>query len=116
MAYKLALPPTSQIHLIFHVSQLKQAVPITHDVADLPTAIEDHQVPEQVLQRCVVSSDNAIVLQGLIKWSGLPRSLATWEYVDSLRQRFPRAPAWGQAASKGGGVSSLLLGIVFGCT
>jgi hypothetical protein len=38
----------------------------------------------------------------LIKWSGLPASLATWENVLELKTRFPRAPAWGQAVGEGG--------------
>jgi hypothetical protein len=32
----------------------------------------------------------------------MPVTLATWESLEQLRQQFPRAPAWGQAASKEG--------------
>jgi hypothetical protein len=38
-----------------------------------------------------------------VKWSGWPNSMATWEDVTALKQRFPRAPAWGQAGSQEGG-------------
>jgi hypothetical protein len=44
------------------------------------------------------------VQQGLIKWSSSPESLATWEVLELLRQRFPAALAWGQAAPKEGGL------------
>jgi hypothetical protein len=43
-----------------------------------------------------------LVPQGLIQWSNHPRSLATWEDLEALKQKFPRAPAWGQAASRRG--------------
>lgn len=46
---------------------------------------------------------SASIPQGLILWSGPPESLATWEDLTELRQRFPRAPAWGQAGSEGRG-------------
>jgi hypothetical protein len=74
IAYKLALPAHSHLHPVFHVSQLKHALPVKHDVSALPVALDGLQIPEQVLQRRVVSSDSAVVLQGLIKWSGMPRS------------------------------------------
>ena len=62
--------------------------------------------PERVLQRRVSAGDHP-VLQGLIKWSGMPASLATWEDLEALRQRFPLAPTWGQVGSQEeGGVSS----------
>jgi hypothetical protein len=33
----------------------------------------------------------------------MPASLATWEPLEYIKQQFPRAPAWGQAASQDGG-------------
>ncbi|KAK3121665.1 hypothetical protein QOZ80_8BG0658470 [Eleusine coracana subsp. coracana] len=61
------------------------------------------QVLELVLQRRVLTRGVKTVNQVLVKWSGMDESLATWEDLESLRQRFPRAPAWGQARSLGGG-------------
>ena len=43
----------------------------------------------------------------LVQWSNLPPSLATWEDTEALRQRFPRAPAWGQAGLRRGGDASV---------
>jgi hypothetical protein len=37
----------------------------------------------------------------LVKWSASPKSLATWEDMEVLKQRFPMTPAWGQATSYG---------------
>lgn len=107
VAYKLQLPATSHIHPIFHVSQLKQAVPPQQEVASLPAHLEGLQIPEKILQKHIVSNNLSPVTQGLIKWSGLDISLATWEDLEALQQRFPRAPAWGQAGSyQGGNVST----------
>jgi hypothetical protein len=39
----------------------------------------------------------------MVKWSDSPESLATWEDLEALKQRFPRVPAWGQVATYGGG-------------
>jgi hypothetical protein len=41
-----------------------------------------------------------------VQWSPLPQSLATWEDLEALRQRFPSAPAWGQASAQGEGTVS----------
>lgn len=104
VAYKLELPSSSSVHLVFHVSQLKQALAPATEVAQLPANLDGFQVPEQVLQRRMASDGTA---QILVKWSGMPRSLATWEDSITLQQRFPRVPAWGQAASfQGGNVST----------
>lgn len=46
--------------------------------------------------------------QGLIQWSGQTEDLATWEDLEELKQRFPRATAWGQAAFQGGGNVSII--------
>jgi hypothetical protein len=41
--------------------------------------------------------------QALVQWSSMPESLATWEDEAQLRARFPRSPAWEQAATEEGG-------------
>lgn len=60
-------------------------------------------VPEQLLDRRLVKKGNNAIPQVLVKWTGLPTTSATWEDYHVLRQRFPKAPAWGQAASLAGG-------------
>ena len=34
----------------------------------------------------------------------IAEDMSTWEDKVTLQQNFPREPAWGQAASKGGGI------------
>lgn len=94
VAYKLALPASSHIHPVFHVSQVKKVVPSSVTVDQLPVSLVGFQIPELVLQRCLDSKGNT---QALIKWSGLPPSLATWENLEAVQQAFPLSPAWGQA-------------------
>lgn len=105
-SYRLQLPPKSRLHPVFHVSLLRKGAPPGPVHQELP-AIDDAsphlQVPEQVLQTRQVQRRRKTLEQVLIKWTTLPASLATWENVEELKTRFPRAPAWGQAAGKGGG-------------
>ena len=77
IAYKLKLPEDSAIHPVFHVSQLKTAVPTSHSVADLPNTLNGLQIPVKVLQLRVHATDHDVVPQVLVQWSNLPRSLAT---------------------------------------
>jgi hypothetical protein len=108
VAYRLQLPESSTVHPVFHVSQLKAAIPVSHTAQPLPDIVDGLQVPERVLQKRVVTSGTEVHLQGLIQWSGLAPSLATWEDMEALRQCFPRAPAWGQAGpQQGGDVSNM---------
>jgi hypothetical protein len=104
LAYKLQLPPSSSVHPIFHVSQLKQlvgsGVQVTHP---LPSELSSLQVSKLVLQRRIISRGVAIVPQVLIKWSGALVTLAAWEDLEAVRQRFPWAHAWRQAGSSKGG-------------
>ena len=104
VAYRLHLPPSSSIHPVFHVSQLKHAVGIDTQVSSsLPPTSTQFQVLEQILQRRTVSHNNQVIPQVLVKWSYWPSSLSTWDNEASLRQSFPAALAWGQAGFDGRG-------------
>jgi hypothetical protein len=101
VAYKLELPDGATIHQVFHVSQLKQAKGIQAVSPSLPSDLVAFQVPERLLQRRMTMGDRP-VLQGLVKWTGMPEALATWEDLEALCQRFPLAATWGQVASQEG--------------
>ncbi|VAI09232.1 unnamed protein product [Triticum turgidum subsp. durum] len=104
VAYRLLLPPGSRIHPVIHVSQLKKALGEQYKVeAELPPASAALAVPVKVLQRRFRQEGHSAVPQGLIQWSGQSEDLATWEDLDELKQRFPRATAWGQAVLQGRG-------------
>jgi hypothetical protein len=111
VAYQLALPANSAIHLVFHVSQLKPAIgantPVSSVIPDLSQAV---QIPEEVLDSRLTRRGNKVIPQLLVRWSGWPALLATWEDELKIRMQFPSAPAWGQANCKGGGYVSNLAG------
>jgi len=98
VAYKLDNPEQSKVHPMFHVSQLKACLgPGRQVLSQLPHPDATHQIPNLVLQRHVRQRDLGTIVQVLVQWSGSPAEDATWEDLDSLKQQFPRAPAWGQA-------------------
>lgn len=104
VAYKLKLPASSLVHPVFHVSQLKKSIGKHHLViAELPDHLFQWSVLEKIIQQRSVSRGMQQKVQGLIKWSNIPSSLATWEDLEALQQQFPRAAVWGQPTSQGGG-------------
>jgi hypothetical protein len=86
-----------------HVSLLKKVIQLGTPVyADLPVQnLEDAGPiqPEAILRRQLIKRGRTAVPHGLVQWTGMPADLATWENIGELRQRFPSAPAWGQAAT-----------------
>jgi hypothetical protein len=108
VAYKIALPASSSVHPVFHVSQLKKMAPGTKVLSSLPSDIDMPRYLIKVLQRRVAPQGLNSVSQVLVQWSGWSPDLATWEDHASIVQRFPNAPAWGQAAfEEPGNVTSL---------
>jgi hypothetical protein len=104
VAYKLQLPDSSSIHPVFHVSQLKQAMTDqTEVVPSLPSDICSPHVPEKILQHKFITKGIEQSRQVLVKWTGWPLELSTWENETALKQMYPSVPAWGQAASQGRG-------------
>ena len=57
-----------------------------------------------ILQTRSVVKGTRSISQGLIKWSNLPRSLATWEDLEFLRQQFPCATVRSRPGAQGEGV------------
>ena len=107
VAYKLQLPPGAQIHNVFHISQLKPFTANYAPVFDTLPITTDLQaaaaVPKKIVDRRLVKKGNAAILQVKVTWTGLSNSITTWEDYTVVKSRFPDAPAWGHAASQGGG-------------
>jgi hypothetical protein len=104
VSYKLDLSASSLVHHVFHVSQLKKVVGSHTPVStQLLSEASQFEVPEKVLQHHIVSKGVKHVHQALIRWLSSPASLATWEDLIALKQRFLDAPAWGQVGTVGGG-------------
>ncbi|XP_071694637.1 uncharacterized protein [Rutidosis leptorrhynchoides] len=92
VAYKLELPPTSQVHPVFHVSQLK----LHKGTNPLSTGVMpqvDHTsmlavVPLKILDRKLAKRGNADGVYWLIQWSGGSVEDATWEFAEELVRKF----------------------------
>jgi hypothetical protein len=106
VAYKSDLPPSSQIHPVIHVSQLKKHVPPQVEVrSDLSSICTDPSAvwePAQVLEKNLVPSAGATAPRIRVLWCSGDKSLVTSEDEQDLKRRLPEASAWGQAAFKGG--------------
>ena len=104
VAYKLALPSSSKIHPVFHVSQLRKCLrPDQQVLPQLPLTNAIYQFPMRVLQHRVRQQGIHSIPQALILWSGASEEMATWEDLEPLQQQFTMAPAWGQAGFEGRG-------------
>ena len=103
VAYKLKLPPSSAIHPVFHVSQLRRAIGDQAHSSSLPPTLTDDN--EVVLEPATVEG----VRQGaagdrevLIRWKGLADYEATWETVDGIRHQFPEFHLEDKVSLEGG--------------
>ena len=104
VAYRLELPASSSVHPVFHVSQLKKSVGTHHSVTSHPPSEAVlWSVPERILQTRSITKGTRSITQGLIQWSNLPRSLATWEDLEFLRQQLPHATVWNRLGAQGRG-------------
>ena len=106
-AYWLELPRGSMVHPVFHVSQLKEHISDHTPVSSTlpaPLDLSDPAMqPEEIIDSRLVKKGNAAHQQVLVKWTKFPATEATWEDYQVLRNRYPTAPAWGQAGSSGEG-------------
>jgi hypothetical protein len=99
VAYKLLLPEHTSVHPVFHVSQLKKALPPATQVSsDIPdtSKTDAFRFLVKILQRRMKPDGDQLVTEVLVQWSSWPPSMAAWELEAELQDQFPAALAWGQ--------------------
>ena len=88
LAYRLLLPPKARIHDVFHVVFLKkfQGDPPT-DIVPLPVIAHGQALPEPAtISRAKPNGDSWDIL---VQWVGRGPAEATWESLESLKERYP---------------------------
>eukprot|EP00253_Pinus_taeda_P001439 PITA_01439 len=90
VAYKLALPPTTKIHPVFHISCLKKVVGNHRSIQTcLPKLDEEDSLclqPEQVLDTQEQHLCGHMIKEVLVKWKDTSPEDATWETTTTLQQ------------------------------
>lgn len=91
VAYRLELPATSQIHPVFHVSQLKKLVGPVRVNTHLPSVYDEEVLkePEKILGCKMVKRQDKAATMVLIKWKDQSDDEATWEYLFDLQKKYP---------------------------
>ncbi|GJX99564.1 ty3-gypsy retrotransposon protein [Tanacetum coccineum] len=100
VAYRLELPSSSQIHPVFHISQLKKCHGKDHSMGVLPQLREDgllENKPMAILERRLGKVNNKPVMFVLIQWTNKSVEEATWEIYGDLITRFPGFDAVNEA-------------------
>ncbi|VAI73812.1 unnamed protein product [Triticum turgidum subsp. durum] len=101
VAYKLQLPERSQVHPVFHISQLRKALLLgTSASQDLPVHSTIPAVHAAIIDQRWRKRRGAMVEQVLIRWSNPTAVADSWEDRVALQARFPSAEAWGQASAQ----------------
>ncbi|GJT07557.1 ty3-gypsy retrotransposon protein [Tanacetum coccineum] len=93
VAYRLALPYSCKIHLVFHVSLLKPSLGTGEEqVTNLLEDEHEGQPVEQPLAICdtrIVLQKGIPVRQVLVQWNGRPPEEATWEWLLKFKIAYP---------------------------
>lgn len=108
VAYRLQLPPGSQIHDVFHVSLLKKKLgPIVAISQDIPSVSVDSNIlpqPEAILQsRIVQKGKYRPKTEILVQWKGAPDEDATWENKWRFLRTYPSFNLEDKDIPSGGG-------------
>ena len=101
VAVRLELPPRAKLHDVFHVGLLKKFVgPVLAASPALPAihhgAVEPE--PEHIMRSRLARG----VQQVLVHWKGETAASATWEDLDTFRERYPAFQLEDELALEGG--------------
>ena len=93
VAYWLTLPPSSTVHLVFHISQLLKAVGTTPTSPSLPPQLTAEMEllvePTAILGVHQRHTGSTSVIEVLVQWKYLPDFEATWESFATIQNQFP---------------------------
>jgi Chromo (CHRromatin Organisation MOdifier) domain len=105
VVYELNLPEGSMIHLVFHVSQLKQCRgKVVHTSGTLPLITLSgklHIKSMAILNRKLVKNKNKVRAEVLINWANLDDEEETWEDYELISEQFPVLKLEDKLHSKG---------------
>lgn len=90
VAYKLELPPTKKIYIVFYVSCLKKVIGenIPTQIV-LPELHDEGRIilePKCILQTCMKNLRNRTLTQYLIQWKNLLVEKAIWEDEEFIQK------------------------------
>jgi hypothetical protein len=118
--YKLQLPESANIHLVFHVTQLKKHIgPKVVPQANLPMVTHEWYIkvtPVAVLDTRALPRGDKIITQWRVQWENLRPEHTTWEdrmfikssflefYTKNIQEWWPNGVPCGQGSSQEGGV------------
>jgi hypothetical protein len=103
LAYRLALPPRSKIHNVFHVVFLKPFVgELPTDIIKLPSIKHGRVLP--VPSKIVNTQLNRGHWEVLVRWEGQAAGAATSEFLDDFKQDHPGFQLEDELFVKEGGV------------
>ena len=95
VAYQLELPPNlSQVHDVFHVSQLRRCFKdpiraVDHEVLELQQDLSYKEHPVRILDQAERRTRQKAIKFLKVQWSHHSKDEATWEREDRLREEYP---------------------------
>jgi hypothetical protein len=95
VAYRLELPPNlSQVHDVFHVSQLRRCFKdpvrgVDHEMLELQQDLSYKEHPIRILEESERRTRRKVNKFYKVQWSNHSEDEATWEREDKLREEYP---------------------------
>ena len=118
MAYRLALPPSlSEMHDVFHVSQLRKFIPdplqpVLQDTIEIEADLTFEPLPSRIVGRETKVLRNKEIPLVKVQWDMTHPGDATWELESEMRDAYPHLfqvnilNSWANFYLRGGGCNT----------